>query len=81
MQPVTARLKEFTAFVANHIQGDEKGQAQVFLDRLFQAFGHAGAMESGGQFEYRVHQGKGTKFADLVWPKRVLNRTSSDGFT
>ena len=25
-----------------HLTGDEKGEAQLFLDRLFQAFGHAG---------------------------------------
>jgi SAM-dependent methyltransferase len=72
MQPITPKIKEFVAFVANHITGDEKGQAQVFLDRLFRAFGHEGAFEAGGQMEYRVHPGKGTKFADLVWPKRVL---------
>jgi hypothetical protein len=72
MQSHTAKIKAFVAFVAKHIKGDEKGQAQVFLDRLFQAFGHAGVLEMGGEFEYRVHPGKGTKFADLVWPKRVL---------
>lgn len=32
-------------------ESDEKGQAQVFCDRLFQAFGHAGVFESGGEME------------------------------
>ncbi len=68
MQSHTGKIKEFVAFVAKHIKGDEKGQAQVFLDRLFQAFGHAGVLEVGGEFEYRVYPGKGTRFADLVWP-------------
>jgi hypothetical protein len=31
-----------------HITGDEKGQAQIFLDRLFQAFGQAGCLNVGG---------------------------------
>ena len=34
MQSHAAKIKEFVAFVANHIQGDEKGEAQVFLDRV-----------------------------------------------
>ena len=36
-----AKLQTFTEWVAKHISGDEKGEAQVFLDRLFQAFGEA----------------------------------------
>ena len=66
------RLRDFLDWSRQHITGDEKGQAQIFLDRLFQAFGHAGSIEVGGIFEYRVHPGKTTKFADLVWPRRVL---------
>jgi hypothetical protein len=29
-------------------------------------------MEAGGILEFRVHQGKGTKFADLLWRPRLL---------
>ncbi len=36
----TERLIEFTDWVAKHVSGDEKGEAQIFLDRLFIAFGH-----------------------------------------
>src|ERR1700716_1303758 len=72
MQQATTKIQDFVRFVDKHIKGDEKGQAQIFCDRLFQAFGHAGVFESGGEMEFRVHQGKGTKFADLLWPKRVL---------
>ncbi|MBI2809011.1 MAG: class I SAM-dependent DNA methyltransferase [Planctomycetes bacterium] len=71
MHLTTQKIKDFVAFAAR-LKGDEKGEAQIFLDRLFQAFGHAGSIEVGGIFEYRVHPGKTTKFADLVWPRRVL---------
>jgi hypothetical protein len=42
------RLRQFAAWVAEHVTGDEKGQAQLFVDRLFQAFGQKGALEVGG---------------------------------
>lgn len=32
---------------ADTLAGDEKGEAQVFCDRLFQAFGHDGFKEAG----------------------------------
>lgn len=68
------RFAKFVAYRQEHLRGDEKGEAQVFLDRLFQAFGHAGAIEAGAKYEERVKtmdQG-GTSFADLVWKPRVL---------
>jgi len=34
-------LAEFVAWAQQHITGDEKGQAQIFLDRLFHASGHS----------------------------------------
>jgi hypothetical protein len=37
--PDGEKLSEFVAWCAKHITGDEKGQAQIYLDRLFQAFG------------------------------------------
>jgi hypothetical protein len=62
-------------YITGDITGDEKGEAQVFLDRFFQAFGHAGALETGAVYEERItkgsRQGK-TGFADLVWKPRVL---------
>ena len=72
MQHATEKIQAFIHFVDQHITGDEKGQAQVFCDRLFRAFGHEGAFEAGCEMEWRIHVGKGTKFADLLWPKRVL---------
>ena len=71
MHPTTQKIKDFIAFAAQ-LKGDEKGESQIFLDRLFKAFSHAGVLEIGGQLEYRVRWNNTTKFADLVWPKRVL---------
>lgn len=70
------RLRRFAEWVAQHVTGDEKGQAQIFLDRLFQGFGHKGVLEVGGEPEFRVRKSKedggGTSFADLVWKPWVL---------
>ena len=69
-------LEEFVTWAAAHITGDEKGQAQIFLDRLFQAFGQQGLLEVGGQPEFRIRKAKedggGTAFADYVWKPLVL---------
>jgi hypothetical protein len=67
-----ARLAEFVTFVHKYVRGDEKGEAQVYCDRLFRAFGHPGILEAGGTLEFRIHQGKTTKFADLLWRPRLL---------
>ena len=48
------KLTQFTEWVAAHVKGDEKGEAQIFLDRLFQAFGHAGLKEAGADCEERI---------------------------
>ena len=70
------KLAEFVTWVAAHITGDEKGQAQLYLDRLFQAFGQKGSLEVGGTPEMRVKKpaedGGGTGFADYVWKPVVL---------
>jgi hypothetical protein len=50
---------------ASTLDGDEKGEAQVFCDRLFQAFGHEGYKEAGATLEFRVKSKKKTNFADL----------------
>src|SRR5713226_3066899 len=70
------KLRKFVAWFQRHITGDEKGQAQIFLDRLFQAFGLAGCLDVGGTTEFRVRKstedGGGTSFADYVWKPVVL---------
>lgn len=67
------RLNEFIAYAKN-LDGDEKGEAQVFLDRLFKAFGHGGYKEAGAILEFRIKKAssKGTSFADLIWKPRLL---------
>jgi hypothetical protein len=68
-------LQKFVQYCQAHIKGDEKGEAQSFLDRFFRAFGHEGAIEAGATYEARVKQGSKqgkTGFADLVWKPRVL---------
>ncbi len=74
--PSKDKLAEFVAWCGKNITGDEKGQAQIFLDRLFQAFGQAGSLDVGGQPEFRIRKDKedggGTAFADYVWKPVVL---------
>ena len=74
--PSRDKLSEFTAWCQNHITGDEKGQAQIFLDRLFQGFGQPGCLDVGGHTEFRIRKadedGGGTAFADYVWKPVVL---------
>jgi len=64
---------------ANLLSGDEKGEAQVFCDRLFRAFGHAGYKEAGATLEFRIKNGKVTKYADLVWKPRLLLEMKTRG--
>lgn len=68
-----AKLADFTGWVGAHIKGDEKGEAQIFLDRLFQGFGWPGLKEAGADCEERVKNDTGgTSFADLVWKPVVV---------
>jgi SAM-dependent methyltransferase len=73
-------FQEFADFAAK-LKGDEKSEAQTFLFHLFEAFGHdANTLPEASTFEYRVRfPGQKTKFADLVWPGRVLIEMKSRG--
>lgn len=82
-------LADFTKF-ARSLKGDEKSEAQLFLDHFFRALGHKGVQEAGATLEFRIAKrpgsaqlellkgedpkpkAKSTKFADLLWPGRVL---------
>lgn len=70
------KLADFVAWTDANITGDEKGHAQIFLDRLFQAFGQKGSLDVGGEPEMRIKKstedGGGTSFADYVWKPIVL---------
>lgn len=66
------RIEEFVKY-AGKLDGDERSEAQVFLDRLFIGFGHAGHKEAGATLEARIRKANGaTSFADLRWGDRVL---------
>lgn len=65
-------LQSFVDWCSKHITGDEKGEAQIFLDHLFNAFGQVGVKEAGAVLEERIKKTKGTSFADLVWKPTVL---------
>ena len=68
----TESLNKFVEYV-DTLDGDEKGEAQVFLDRYFQAFGHGGYKEAGARLEHRVRRkNKSTSFADLYWEPLLL---------
>lgn len=71
-------IREFIEY-ARTLKGDEKGEAQVFCDRLFKAFGHGGYKEAGATLEFRVKGPKSTKFADLLWRPRLLMEMKKRG--
>jgi hypothetical protein len=68
-------LSKFVEFCNQYITGQERKEAQTFLDRFFRAFGHEGALEAGAKYEEAIKKGSKsgkTGFADLVWKPRVL---------
>ena len=88
-------LVQFAAF-ARALKGDEKSEAQLFLDHFFRALGHGGVQEAGATLEFRIAKKPGSaqlellkgegakakggkKFADLLWPERVLIEMKSRG--
>lgn len=96
-QELKAALSEFVGF-AQTLRGDEKSEAQPFLDHFFRALGHKGVIKAGATFEFRVAKKPGSpqlelitgngapvrakggkKFADLLWPDRVLIEMKSRG--
>ncbi len=67
MDNLKASLSEFVEF-GKRLKGDEKGEAQLFIDRFFRAFGHGGIIEANGTLEMRIKFESGrTKFADCLW--------------
>jgi SAM-dependent methyltransferase len=68
-------LQNFIDYCQTHLKGDEKGESQIFLDRLFVALGYADGLRGAGatcEFRIRNEQKRSTSFGDLVWKKRVL---------
>ena len=73
MSEESKKMEKFLEYT-KLLDGKENSEAQVFLDRLFQAFGHDGYKEAGATMEYRIKKesGRGTGFADLVWKPYIL---------
>ncbi len=65
------KLNEFINY-ASKLKGYEKGEAQLFLERLFIAFGHKGVIEAEAELEHQIKIDNKTKFCDLLWPTKVL---------
>ncbi|MGB3206081.1 MAG: DNA methyltransferase, partial [Crinalium sp.] len=68
-------IHQFLNFCQQYITGRERADAQIFLDRFFQAFSYPGLMEAGARCEEIVPDGsrKGnTGFADLFWERDRL---------
>lgn len=61
------RLGQLAAYRATYLTGDEKGESQVFLDRLFQAFGHQGYAEAGAKLEMRIKSASTGGPASRTW--------------
>lgn len=72
---IKQRLDEFITWWREYITGDEKSEAQTFLDHFVQALGHPGALEVG-RYEERVRRKRNGKtavsYADYVMHKRAL---------
>src|SRR5205085_11954118 len=100
-EDLKSSLAAFVSFTQS-LKGDEKSEAQSFLDQFFRALGHKSAIEAGATFEFRVAKKPGSpqlelvvagngargpalrakggkKFADLLWPDRVLIEMKSRG--
>lgn len=63
-------IEEFVSFVKTSLSGgDERGQAQIFCDRLFRAYGLKGIFEANGELEARIKESKTdkTKYIDCLW--------------
>jgi len=75
------RLTEFVRYRREYLRGDEKGEAQIFSEALFRAFGHAGVRQAGATLEQRIKKqdAKGTAFADLMWKPRCLIEMKKTG--
>ncbi len=73
---LASAMRDFARYRQEHLTGDEKGEGQIFLEHLFQAFGHAGLRQAGASLEARMRRRAGhrqrTSFADCIWKPRVL---------
>lgn len=63
------KASDFVEF-AQKLNGDEKSEAQTFLNHFFQVFDYADVASAGGIFEARIRSSKSsTKFADCLFTR------------
>lgn len=74
-QTQNMNLENFVKYCETHIKGDEKGEAQIFLDHFFTALGYEDGLKGAGascEFRIKNEVKRSTSFADLVWKPIVL---------
>jgi N-6 DNA Methylase len=72
---VVTNLEGFRDWVKVNCKGRERSEAQVYLDRFFQCFGHGGVLEAGGTFELAQKSSSkagNTGFLDCLFPGIAL---------
>ena len=67
------RFQDFLSYCQKYIKGSEKGEGQIFFDRLLRAFGNPGIQEVGAVCEEFIKKKRGKSgFADFIWEPRVI---------
>ena len=77
-----SNLVEFSKWKEAYCKGYEKGEAQIFLDRFFKAYGYEGTKEAGANFEQLVKKGSqkgGSGFIDCIFKDIVLIEMKKGG--
>ncbi len=77
-----SNLVEFSKWKQAYCKGYEKGEAQIFLDRFFKAYGYEGTKEAGANFEQLVKKGSqkgGSGFIDCIFKDIVLIEMKKGG--
>jgi hypothetical protein len=78
MTDTLSQIQDFVKYARSSER--ENSESQVFLERLFKAFGHDGYRDAGAALEYRIkRKGKSTQYADLFWEDRLLVEMKSRG--
>ncbi len=68
------RLDDFVRYRQDHLRGDKKGEAAIFLENLFRALGHEGVRQAGATLEQRIKSA--TTAAPRMPRPSALDRTT-----
>ncbi len=66
---------DFVRFVQT-LRGDEKSEAQTFVDHFFRALGHEGVIEADATFEFRVGKKWGSPRLELSYAVPLVKETA-----